>query len=159
MSTLLKTKPNAPKALEAWNPLEQMREQMERLWNEPWGMLGWPRAAATAERVWAPRIDMFERGNKLVVKADLPGIKKEGVEVSLDRGDLLIRAEHKEEKETEADEYYRMERTTGSFFRRLPLPFDVEPRAIDARFNDGVLEVEIERPAEAKAPVQKVAVR
>jgi HSP20 family protein len=159
MAMGLTMKKKVPKALEAWDPFAQMRADMARLWNEPWGALMGTRAGTAGEQVWAPRVDMFDRGNKLVVKADLPGINKDGVEVSLENGDLLIRAERREEKETEAEEYYRMERTTGSFFRRLALPFEVEPRAINARFTDGVLEVEIERPAEAKVQAQKIAVR
>jgi HSP20 family protein len=157
MATEMLKKTTPPKALEAWDPWAQMRMEMARLWSEPWG-LGWP-SARQSEAVWAPRVDMFDRGNKLVVKTDLPGIRKDGVEVSLENGYLVIRGEHKEEKESEGAEYYRMERSTGSFYRRLALPFEVEARAVSARFNEGLLEIEIERPAEAKPKVEKVTVR
>ena len=102
---------------------------------------------------------MFEKEGTLVVRADLPGMKKEDVRVSLDEGDLVIEGESKKETEVKEDDYYRLERSSGSFYRRVALPFEPDPARIDAGFKDGVLEIRIPKPKEIKPEPQKVTVR
>ncbi len=99
---------------------------------------------------WAPRMDVYEKDNTLIVKADLPGLKNEDVQVELDDGGLVIRGASAAESEIKEENYYRMERSLGTFYRRLPLPFAVEPDQIQATMRDGLLEVRIPRPAEQK---------
>jgi HSP20 family protein len=99
-----------------------------------------------------PRVDVVEKDRSLIVTAELPGVKKEDVHLDMEEGALVIhgetRSEH-EDKDKEHD-YVRMERTYGSFYRRLPLGFDVEPSQITATLKDGVLEVRIPEPSESK---------
>jgi len=104
-------------------------------------------------------MDVYEKDNNIVVKAELPGLKKEDVEVELDNGSLVIRGESKTESEVKEDAYYRMERTSGSFYRRIPLPVEVEPQQVEATMTDGVLEVRIARPAESKPEARKIPVK
>jgi HSP20 family protein len=86
-------------------------------------------------------------------------MKKEDVEVAIEEGDLILRGERKEETEVEEENVYRWERSYGSFFRRLPLTFEVKPEAVNANFKDGVLEVTLPLPKEEKKPkAQKIAV-
>lgn len=99
---------------------------------------------------WYPSLDVFEKDNKLMVKVDLPGLKKDDVHVSFKDGDLIVEGERKVEKELKEDDYYRAERSFGRFYRRLPLPFDVKADKIKANFTDGVLHVELPIPAESR---------
>lgn len=109
--------------LRLWDPAE-MFEEMTRFWGEAWPValrpLTWPLRRLTEAPTWLPRMDVYERDDTLVVKAELPGVKKEDTEVTLERGDLIIRGERKAEQEVKEENYYRLERTYGSFFRRLP---------------------------------------
>ena len=115
------------------------------------------RQATTGE--WVPSIDVFKKADALVVKADLPGMRKEDLRVTVEEGDLLIQGERKEEKEVKDEDFYRLERCSGTFFRRLPLGFDADPEKIDAKFKDGVLEIRVPTPREAPAKARKVTVR
>ncbi len=106
-----------------------------------------------------PRLDVYEQDGYLVVKADVPGAKKEDVRVELDDGDLVIQGETRTENEVKEDQYYRMERRLGRFYRRVPLPFEVKAEDVQATMNDGVLEVRIPKPTEAKSPGTPIPVK
>ncbi|GIW06517.1 MAG: Hsp20/alpha crystallin family protein [Dehalococcoidia bacterium] len=147
-----------------WEPfamLERLQEEMERFFGQgfPWPIAPLPRRPAPTQFVWAPRMDIFEQDGNLVIKADLPGLKKDDIEVTLDQGDLVIRGERKEEKEVKEENYYRSERSYGSFYRRLALPFDAKPEQVQAEYKDGVLEIRIPKPAESVPPPQKIAIK
>lgn len=134
--------------------LDELRSELDRVWD-------WPRLTrGDGEKLtWWPRMDVFRKKDNLVIKADLPGMKKEDVEVAIEEGDLILRGERKEETELEEENVYRWERSYGSFFRRLPLTFEVKPEAVNANFKDGVLEVTLPIPKEEKKPkAQKIAV-
>jgi HSP20 family protein len=104
-------------------------------------------------------MDVFEKDGKLHVRAELPGVKKEDIQVLYDRGELQIKGERKSESEVKEEDYYRCERSYGSFFRRLPLSFEVEPDAIEANYKDGILEIGIPKPAEAAQKGRQIAVK
>jgi HSP20 family protein len=150
-----------------WDPVEMFdafQDEMDRFWRRSgpvWSSAvpSLMRRAASQPMAWAPRMDVFEKDNALVVKAELPGLKKEDVQVELDDGGLVIRGESKAETETHEEKFYRMERSVGTFYRRLPLPFDVQPDQIQASMNDGVLEVRIPRPASKPAEARKIPVK
>ena len=130
------------------NPLvmfDDLRTEFENFFERPWGMLNRFRAEKPA---WAPKLDVFEKDNTLFVKADLPGMKKEDVMVTLEDGDLVLTGERKEEKEVKEENFYRAERMLGTFYRRLPLSFTADPAKIEAKFNNGVLEVRVPVPKE-----------
>jgi HSP20 family protein len=95
------------------------------------------------ETIWTPALEMFRRGADIVVRADVPGLKKEDVTVELADGQLMLRGERKQEKEEKNEGYYRMERTYGSFYRTLTLPEGVKLDEAKAAIRDGVLEVVI----------------
>lgn len=147
-------------ALKHLDPFEEMHRQMARFWQAwpvRWPILGSLKPSAEAQP-WAPSADMFEKGNKLVLEMDLPGMKKDDVDVSLEEGDLVLKGKREQEKEVSTEDYYRMERASGSFYRRIPLPFDVEARNVQARFEDGVLRIEIPKPLQAKPQIERVKV-
>jgi HSP20 family protein len=137
------------------NLFDDLRNEMEELWTRPWLPFRFTRAA----RTWMPTTDVFRSNGDLVVKADLPGLKREEIEVTVDNGDLVLCGERKHEEEVKEENLYRWERSHGKFFRRLALPYDVEPTQISAKFADGVLEVHIPMPAPEEVAAQKIPVQ
>jgi HSP20 family protein len=101
---------------------------------------------------------VFERGDRLVTKVDLPGVKKEDVSVEVADGQLSLSGERKQESEEKNDNFYRSEREYGSFFRSVPLPEGVKIEDVKATFADGVLEVSIPLAARSEAKVRKVQI-
>lgn len=98
------------------------------------------------EGVWSPQVEMFEQGGKLVVRADLPGLKKDEVNVEVTDDAITISGERRSESEEKGEGFYHSERSYGSFFRRIPLPEGVNTEEADATFNNGVLEVKLPAP-------------
>jgi len=146
-----------PRPRDPWEMLEGMQREMLRLWDEAWPFgrrLRRPDLSAT----WSPRVDMFEQNGAIVVKAELPGVKKEDLEVTVDEGELVIRGERRQESEVKEEDYYRMERSYGSLYRRLPLPEGVTPEQVQAVYKDGVLEVRIPKPAQKAPEARKVPI-
>src|SRR5262249_25479015 len=107
---------------------------------------------------FAPRTDVYEKDDMLVFKAEMPGLKKEDVSVELYEGDLVIKGVVKAAKEVAETAYYRMERTYGSFYRRIPVPFEVKPEQVTATLTDGVLEIQIPKPLASKPEPTKIPV-
>jgi HSP20 family protein len=148
------------------DPFELLEEEMNRFWAQGWPFVGWPftrrlgepMAVVPTQTVWAPRVDVFDKNGDLMVKAELPGLKKEDIQVSMDSGDLVITGERKAESEVKEENYYRMERTYGSFIRRLPMPETAQADKIQAKYADGVLEVKIPRAAQAKPEPRNIKV-
>lgn len=111
---------------------------------------GSPRAGLSRllgnEGAWAPQIETFERGGKLVVRADIPGVKKDDIKVEVLDNMLKIKGERKNESEEKNDKFYRSERTYGTFMRAIPLPDGVNAEKAHASFKDGVLEITMDAP-------------
>jgi HSP20 family protein len=132
-----------------------MQSEMNRLFDEMLGGMGrWParqqRAAQMTE--WAPAIDVLTKDGDLVIRAELPGVKQEDVDITLHNNLLTIRGERKVEEEEERGGYYVRERRYGSFSRSLTLPEGVDESRIHARYEDGVLEVRVEGAAAVQEP-------
>jgi HSP20 family protein len=104
-------------------------------------------------------VDMFEEGDNLVIKAELPGMKKEDISIDLRDDVITISGEKKSEEKTERKDFHRVERSFGSFTRRFRLPVDIKADKIEASFNDGVLEIKMPKSEAAKQNVKKIAVR
>jgi HSP20 family protein len=138
----------------AWNiiplgTLQRLSNEMDRLF----GDLGFGRQSPSsslsrAAELWAPQIDVFQRNNELVVKADLPGLKKEDVKVDVTDDAVTIQGERRAEHEEEREGVYRSERSYGSFYRVIPLPEAAMPEQAKATFNNGVLEITMPAPPE-----------
>jgi HSP20 family protein len=138
-----------PESSVARNPFTMMRrmfDDMERLFGgESMGLDELEGALDVARPLpsglWAPKIDVREKDGKLLVRADLPGLKGNEVQVNVDNDMLTISGERRDEYEGENAGVYRRERSYGCFERRIALPKSVDPNAIDARFEDGVLQI------------------
>ena len=101
---------------------------------------------------WAPAIDVVARDGDLVLRAELPGVKQEDVDITLQNGVLTISGERRAEEQREGSGYYVRERRHGSFQRSMTLPEGVDESKIHARFQDGVLEVRVEGAAAVREP-------
>ena len=100
---------------------------------------------------WVPQTEMFERDNQLIIRADLPGLTKDDVNVDIENNRVTIRGERRSEHKEEEKGYYRTERSYGSFYRSLPLPEGVDADKAAANFNNGVLEITMPAPAKKTA--------
>lgn len=144
-----------------WDPLaelESFRNEMEKLFREAFGrrkLLPEP----SYEAIWSPAIDMFETENEVVVKAMLPGLKKEDLELSFTDDTLTIKGESKLTEETKKKNYYRREIACGQFLRTIAIPVPIKEDQIEAEFKDGILEVRLPKSEEAKPKVRKVEVK
>ncbi|MDQ6675200.1 MAG: Hsp20/alpha crystallin family protein [Chloroflexota bacterium] len=144
--------------------LDDFEAEMERFWRRPSSFWSGPllrpfRGVTPAAVTWAPRMDVYEKDNAIVIKAELPGLKKEDVDVEVEDEDLVIRGETKAESEVKEEHYYRSERSVGRFYRRMPLPAGVTSEQIQATLKDGVLEVRVPKPAEARSEAKKISVK
>jgi HSP20 family protein len=133
-----------------WEPLRELgalQTEMNRLFNTVFDS---PGGNGGTLRRWMPAMDLLETGDHFVLRADLPGMSEEDVNIELEDSTLTISGERKTEHESSEEGFYRVERASGSFQRSLTLPKGVDPEAVTARFDRGVLEVRIPKPEERK---------
>jgi len=165
-NTAVQTRPT--QEIGRWDPLDlfdDMERQFSRIWNSmwPWPTQAFGRPAGrstsqTRNAGWMPTMDIYEQDGNLVVKADLPGVKKEDIDIELDQNALIIKGQRQDENEVREENYYRVERSTGTFYRRLPLPNNVSPDQIKANFHDGVLEVRLPKPEQEQQRGKKIPI-
>jgi HSP20 family protein len=134
-------------AIERWRPWDEFRE-MERwmdemmrrplaTWRRP---LTWWRVPTEAVG-WVPGVEMYEKADKFIVRAELPGMKKEEIDVSVVGDTLTISGERKAETEVKDEDYYRCELCYGKFSRSVGLPTAVNATKVDASYENGILEI------------------
>ncbi len=104
-----------------------------------------------ARGAWNPSVDIYENEGHIVLEAELPGINRSDVELSIENNILTLRGERKFEKSSEGDNYHRVERSYGSFTRSFTLPPTVQTENVVAEYNDGVLRVTLAKREEVKA--------
>jgi HSP20 family protein len=100
--------------------------------------------------LWNPAVDLYEKDDNFVIKAELPGVDKKDIGIDLKDGVLTLSGERSNDSEVKDDDYYRRERTYGKFQRTFSLPADVDSDKIKAEFKDGVLVVEVPKPEKSK---------
>lgn len=136
-------------ALVRWEPIREVssiQNEVNRLFDS---FFDAPRADRGPRR-WVPAMDLVESGDHYVLRADLPGLTEDDVKIELDERTLTVSGERKRATESEQDGVHRVERAYGSFSRSLTLPAGVDADAISARFDRGVLEVKVPKPAQHK---------
>jgi HSP20 family protein len=105
---------------------------------------------------WAPSVDIFETENEVVLAAEIPGVDEKDVEIKVEDNNLTIRGERKFEKETKEENYHRIERSYGSFFRSFALPSYIDQDRIEAEHENGVLKIRMPKKAELKPRKVKI---
>ncbi len=147
-----------------WSPmkeLEEMRRDMDRLFEEFFEPFRrrrrwWPKPSEAG--VVVPSIDMYDRKNEIVVKAEIPGVDKKDIDLTITKDSLTLKGEVKREEEVKEEDYYACERSYGSFTRTIALPVEVDSEKAKATFKNGVLEIILPKKEEAKPKEIKVEV-
>jgi len=137
--------------LNVWSPfrhLSMLRHEIDRLFDSPLNAL-----TSNSQQFlngWLPTVDLYEDRDHLVIKAELPGMKKEDIDISLHSDVLTLSGERKEEETFDKAETYRAERFLGRFQRTLTLPVAVDASKVQASYKDGILTVTLPKAEEAK---------
>jgi HSP20 family protein len=119
----------------------------------------WTLSLPSSGTTWSPQVETFQRGDNIIVRADLPGLNKDDVNVEVNDGVLTISGERKDEHEENREGFYRSERSYGQFVRSIPLPEGVNEEQCDATFKDGVLEISFTVPKQEQRKARKIQVR
>ena len=135
-----------------WNEMVSMRERMNALFNDS---LFRPdrREDDAGMGLWYPSVDMFEKDDQVVIKAELPGLEKKDINLEINNGVLTLKGERKYDNEVKEGNFYRREMSYGKFIRSFTLPAEVDANQIKAEFQNGLLTVEVPK-SEAHKPKQ-----
>ena len=132
---------------------DRISDEMDRTFGRVLRDIGFPgggllsrRAARGGQGLWTPRVEAFQQGDKFIVRAELPGLKKDDVQVELTNEAITIRGERRVEQQEEREGVYLTEREYGEFYRMIPLPDGVIGESAQATFKDGVLEIALQAP-------------
>jgi HSP20 family protein len=139
-------------ALTPFRGFWDLQSEMNRLLDQTFGGLTRRTEGQAQATEWAPAIDVLTQDGDLVIKAELPGVKQEDVDITLQDNVLTISGERKDEREEQRGGYYVRERRYGSFRRSLTVPEGTDESKIHARFENGVLEVTVEGAAAVREP-------
>lgn len=144
-------------SLVRWDPFAEMQSLFSPLLSRNWGAL--PRLSGEGDMTfeWSPSADISETEKEYVIRAELPGVKKEDVRVHLSNGMITIEGDRKQEKDEKSEKYHRVERFYGGFSRRFSLPDNIKTDAVRSEYKDGVLAVHIpkvEKEKPKQIPVQ-----
>ncbi|MDN0073732.1 Hsp20/alpha crystallin family protein [Crenobacter sp. SG2303] len=133
---------------------------MSELLHEPFTNLGsdrWFGDFSSAR--FLPRVDVVDDGETLRITAELPGIEREDLQMSIEGGSLILRGEKKQDVRSEENGCYRLERSYGAFVRSIPLPDNVDVDKVDATFDKGVLTLRLPKIAQAESTVRKIEIK
>ena len=148
-----------PRTSEVWDPFALLRDVREEL-DRPFGRSLVPnRLWGNGKQFFAPDVDVKDEKDRIVVKADIPGIKKEDLSISVKDDLLTLKGERKESQEKKEKDYYYSERFEGSFVRTIELPSGVKAADVKATYKDGVLEITLPKDENAKPKEVKVQIQ
>ncbi len=139
-------------AIIRWEPareLQSLQQEMNRLFGAAFDSHT-EGGNGNVPRRWIPAMDLLEENHHFVLRADLPGVQEDAVNVELEDNVLTISGERKSDHREHTGGYYRIERASGAFARSLTLPEGIDPESIEADFKNGVLEVRLPKPEERK---------
>lgn len=148
-------------AIVKYNPLRELRtmqDQMDRLLNLSWGAPDFP-GEDIKEGVWQPAVDIYETAESIVIKAELPDVEQQDIDVRIEDNTLTIKGERKHESEVKKENYHRIERYFGSFQRSFKLPATVNQEQVSANCEKGVLTVTLPKKEEVKPKQISVEVK
>jgi HSP20 family protein len=154
-------RPAGTTEIEPWKPMDietMFNDFISDFWSPrvPWRRRSaWPVRAVASQ---VPAVDLYDQNDEFIVKAEIPGLAKEEVDVSIEGNTLTIKGEKKKQEEVKRQDYYYSERSFGAFSRTVELPSPVQPDKVNATFTNGVLEIRLPKTEEAKKNVIKVKV-
>ena len=144
-------------AIIRWDPFKDLltlREKMNRLFEETFTGRGEEKDLISG--TWTPSVDIYETENALVLTAEVPGIKGDDIEIKIEDNTLILQGQRKFEKETKEENYHRIERSYGSFYRSFTLPNSVDQDKIQAEHENGILKITMPKKPELKPKKVKV---
>lgn len=144
-------------AIIRWDPfrdLVSLREKMNRLFEDAVTARGEERDMISS--TWAPSVDIYETENAIIMNAEVPGIDEKDIEIKIEDNTLTINGERKLEKETSEENYHRIERSYGSFYRSFTIPRQIDQDKINAEHDNGVLRITMPKKPESKPKTVKV---
>ena len=127
-----------------------LRSEMDRLFDDFFGLQPARRENGAAAALWSPSVDVSETPDNFTVRAELPGMQREDIDLEVENNVLVIRGERKFEKQSDGENFHFTERSYGSFFRSFTLPKNVDSEAIKAEYKDGILTVTLPKREEVK---------
>jgi HSP20 family protein len=136
--------PVSSRGLDPFSQFRRLSDQMERWFENVAGLRRGDRSSATG--IWSPEIETFMRDDKFIIRADLPGLSKDEVNVEVTDDSVIISGERQHAQEEEREGYYRSERVYGRFYREIPLPEGALPETAQADSRDGVVEITVTAP-------------
>jgi HSP20 family protein len=140
-----------------WEPLREIEDVLGRYGRA----MGFPLNRAQVpftDGEWAPRVDISEKDGHYTIRAEIPGVKREDLKVSVQKGVLTLRGDRHREQEEHGRQYHRIERSYGSFVRSFSLPERVDVSHLEARFHDGLLDIDLPCTQEPETPAIEVQV-
>jgi len=149
-------------AIDKWSPLkelEDMRRDMDRLFDEFTKPSRRGRIWPKSEGLSIPSVDLYEKGNDMVVKVELAGVRREDIDLTITKDTLIVKGEVKRNEEVKEEDYFISERSYGSFSRTITLPFEAENEKAQASVNNGILEIIIPKREQAKPKEIKIEVK
>jgi HSP20 family protein len=145
-------------AITRWDPFREVMTLQNRLNS----LFDYNRGAEENEPVstasFVPPVDIYEDDHKIVLKLEVPGMRQEDLDIQMENNNLTVRGERKFENEEKEENFHRIERRYGSFYRAFTIPNTVNPESVKADYDAGVLRIQLEKKAEAKPKQIKVQV-
>ena len=146
-------RPARHEARDPYSFMQRFADEIDRMFDDfgvgrRWGLTPWRGSGTTG--LWSPQVEVFQKGDQLTVRADLPGMKKEDISIDVNDNAITIHGERRGEHEEEREGFYRSERSYGSFYRTIPLPDGAISDQAKANFKDGVLEITMPAPPASK---------
>lgn len=149
-------------AIVRWDPFRDvmtLQERMNRLFDQALSRTRTDDEEGLTASMWSPAVDIFETSDSIVMKAELPGVSREHIDIQVQDNTLTLKGERKFEREVKEENYLRIERSYGAFQRAFNLPTDIQQDKIKAVFKDGVLEVTMPKAEEVKPKQVKIDVK
>ena len=149
-------------SVDKWSPLkelEEMRKDMDRLFDEFTKPVRRWRTQPKSEGLEIPSIDLYERGGDIVIKVELPGARREDIDITIAKDSLVIKGDIKRDEDVKEENYHISERKFGNFSRTIALPVEVESEKAQATMKDGLLEIVIPKREEAKPREIRIEVK
>ena len=145
-------------AITRWDPfrdLSLLQERMNRVFEDA-AVRGWKNDEPSATTSWSPAVDIYETDNEIMVQAELPGVDRKDIALQLENNVLTLKGDRRFEKETNQDNYHRIERSYGGFSRAFTIPTIVDEDKIRADYRDGILKIALPKKEQVKAKQIKI---
>jgi len=149
-------------AIVRWDPFRDLmtiQERMNRLFDQTLSKTRTEDEEGLTASTWSPAVDIYETADSIVLKAELPGLSRENIDIQVRDNTLTLKGERKFEREVKDENYLRIERSYGAFQRGFSLPAVIQQDKIKATFKEGVLEVSMPKAEEAKPTQVKIEVK